>query len=456
MAKEDRAVSRHHFILEINPPDAVLRDLGSLNGTWVNDVKHGGREKGETPEQGAQRRYQEVQLKNGDRIRVGETVLTLTIEAPLVCSECNRGIAEKERVQCERIDGKLLCRSCKEKIERAARSGDDQASLCCAQCGRDMAGEMGDNGRGDHLCRVCRENAEEDPALLLARILRHNGKGPPTKVQEIGGYAVEKKLGAGGFGAVYRARRQRDGQMVALKVMLAKVAVDDDARAKFIREIEALKKLRHPNIVALLEHGSGVSAFYYVMELCEGGSLADWVQRHGGKLPLAKAGPIMLQTLEGLAHAHRHGFVHRDLKPGNLLLAGTTGCWIAKIGDFGIAKSFQQAGLSGMTVTGNYAGPPGFMPREQVINFRQVKPTSDVWSLGASFYAMLTGQLPRDLPRGVDPIQVVLEGKIVPIRRRDASIPKKLAEVIDRSLALKPQDRFQDAVTFHRAIKQAL
>ena len=113
------------------------------------------------------------------------------------------------------------------------------------------------------------------------------------------------------------------------------------------------------------------------------------------------------------------------------------------------APTSEQAGLSGMTVTGNVGGTPAYMPREQVINFRQVKPVTDVWSLGATFYCMLTGQLPRDFPRRVDPMEVALGGRIVPIRERDAGIPTKLAEVIDRSLAVNPKDRWQDAAQMH-------
>ena len=109
-----------------------------------------------------------------------------------------------------------------------------------------------------------------------------------------------------------------------------------------------------------------------------------------------------------------------------------------------------------MTVTGNVGGTPAFMPREQVINFRQVKPVTDVWSLGATFYGMLTGQLPRDFPRGVDPMEVVLGGGIVPIRERDAGIPKKLAEVIDRSLAVNPKDRWQDAAQMRDALGKVI
>lgn len=345
----------------------------------------------------------------------------------------------------------------------------------CEQCGKDVSGEIGQGRRGAYTCEACRKNAERDPAALLQQLLQ-KAKPAAGKALEIGGYELEKKLGEGAFGAVYRARRRKDGQPVAIKVMLAKVAVSASAREKFLREIEVMKDLLHRNIVAVLDHGSAGGAFYFIMELCEGGSVADLMERHDGKLSPAQAAPIMRHCLDGLVYAHEKGFVHRDLKPHNLLLAKAPhpslspsdgervskgrvrgdGNWIAKIGDFGMAKSFQQAGLSGMTVTGNYAGTPGFMPREQVINFRQVKPVTDVWSLGATFYCMLSGRIPRDFPRGVDPMEVVLGGKIVPIREREPNLPKKLAEVIDRSLLVNPKERFQDAGEFRKALDKVL
>jgi serine/threonine protein kinase len=217
-----------------------------------------------------------------------------------------------------------------------------------------------------------------------------------------------------------------------------------------------MKELRHGHIVALLDSGSTGSAFYFVMELCEGGSVGDLMARNGGKLPLPQAGSIVMQALEGLAHAHRNGFVHRDLKPQNILLDRSADGWTAKIADFGLAKNFQQAGFSGMTMTGHYCGTPYFMPREQVIQFRDVKPTSDVWSMGATFYNMLTGQTPRDFPPGLDPIEIILRGGIIPIRRRDRSIPKKVAEVIDRAVLVTPNDRYQDAAEMRDAMAKAL
>ena len=454
MPPEDKTSSRHHFLLETNPPEAVVRDLGSLNGTWVNGVKQGGRKKDELPEQAAQRRFPQVRLKDGDRVQVGETTLLVRVEVPALCCECERPIAAVDRNACAWIGGTFICPPCKKKLVAAANPAKP-APVRCQQCGKDVTSEIGQGCRGEYVCEACREKAKPDPAALLEQLLQ-KAKQSPGKTPEISGYKIEKKLGEGAFGAVYRAVRKRDDQRVAVKIMLAKVAVSADAREKFSREIEVMKDLLHRNIVAMLDRGSAGSAFYFIMEYCEGGSVADVMEQQGGKLPLVQAGPIMRDCLEGLAYAHAKGFVHRDLKPHNILLGGRDGNRVVKIGDFGMAKSFEQAGLSGMTVTGDYAGTPAFMPREQVINFRQVKPVTDVWSLGATFYCMLTGQIPRDFPRGVDPMEVVLGGKVIPIRERDAGVPRKLAAVIDRSLVVSPKERFQDATEFRKALEAAL
>jgi hypothetical protein len=452
---DDATASRHHFILEANPPDAVVRDLGSLNGTWVNGVKHGGREKGATPEQGAQRKVPEVALRHGDKIKVGETVLAVTLELPAICCQCNRVISDDQRQYCAWIGGAFICVPCKEKLIASANPPQKPEPVRCRKCGKDVAAEIGKGRRGDYLCEACRKKAEADPAALLHDLLQKGGKQAAAQVPKVAGYEIGKRLGAGGFGAVYFARHKGNGAQVAIKVLFSKVAVSEDAREKFLREINLMKELRHHHIVALLDHGSAASAFYFVMELCEGGSVGDLMARNGGKLPLSQASPILMQALDGLAHAHRNGFVHRDLKPQNILLDRSAEGWTAKIADFGLAKSFQQAGFSGMTMTGHYCGTPYFMPREQVIQFKHVKPTSDIWSMGATLYNMLTSQTPHDFPRGRDPIEIILRGGIIPIRRRDRSIPKKVAEVIDRALLNSPSDRYQDAAEMREALAKA-
>lgn len=455
----DQSVSRHHFIMEANPPDACIRDLGSLNGTYVNGAKHGSREDGETPEQGAQRQYPEVSLNNGDRIRVGDTVLVVRLEGAAVCCDCGCSIPEENREARAWVGGTFICTTCKNKLMSLGQSAKPPKPkpVRCQKCGRDVTDEVGKARRGDYICQSCQKKAQADPAELLLQImakLRPGGGGGETP--RIAGYKIEKKIGAGGFGAVYLARHETDGQRVAVKVMLSRIAVDEGSRKRFLREIDSMKDLKHEYLVPLLDHGSAGGAFYFIMDYCEGGSLDDLIRQRGGKIALSEAGPIMLDALAGLAYAHQQDFVHRDLKPGNILLAGPQGQRVAKITDLGLAKNFREAGLSGMTVTGSVAGTPVFMPREQVTNFKYVKPVSDVWSMGATLYNMLTGRVPRDTRRGQDPMEAILHGQIVPIRKRDSSIPKSVAEVIDRALDNSIKNRYKDADGMRKALEKAL
>lgn len=453
----DQQVSRHHFIMEVNPPDARIRDLGSLNGTYVDDVKHGSRKPGESPEEGARRRHPEVDLKSGSSIRVGQTLLTVVLEGALECCQCGRSIPEHGRERSAWIEGAFICADCRAKLISMGSPARGPVPLRCQKCGKDVSDEIGRARRGDYVCVSCREKAQDDPMVLMQALIEqaarlHRGDRTPA----IAGYEIRKRLGKGAFGAVYLASRKSDQGEVAIKVMLAQVAVDDNAREKFIRETAVLKGLRHRNVVPLFENGSAGSGFYFVMELCEKGSVADLMVRRGGKLSLKEATPIILQTLDGLIYTHGKGVVHRDLKPQNLLLRGGRADRCAKVSDYGFAKDFQQAGLSGMTLTGAVGGTPPFMPREQVTNFKYVRPVSDVWSLGATFYNMLTGAFCRDFRDGKEPMEVILQGDIIPIRKRDATIPKPLAEVIDRAIANKVEDRYQTAEEFRKELEIVL
>jgi serine/threonine-protein kinase len=453
---EDAFVSRHHFLLEVNPPEACIRDLGSMNGTYVNGQKIGGRKKGETPEQGARQRYPEIHLNDGDQIKVGETILVLRVHALAFCCQCGTEIAEADKKKWASAANSFLCGSCREKQADKAKPAPKPPPVLCSRCGKDVAGEIGQRQGGDYVCVECRAKAGKDPwgalqGLLEEARVKRNGEPAPA----IEGYEIVRQLGIGGYGAVYLARRKKDGLLTAVKVMLARVAVRESSRKAFLHEMEILKTLRHRNIVSLLEHGTIGSAFYFIMEYCDAGDVGDLIGRRGGRVGLAEATAIMLQALEGLAYAHAKGIVHRDLKPGNLLLAGNRANRVVKVSDFGLAKNFEQAGLSGMTLTGHFAGTPLFMPREQVLNFKRVKPVSDVWSIAATFYFMLTGAPPRETPIGVDPLAAVLAGVSIPIRDRDHNIPKPLAAVIDHALAVDHKKRFQNAAEFNALTKAA-
>jgi len=371
LAASDASASRHHFLLEVNPPAARLRDLGSLNGTHVNGLRHGGRTAGESPEDAAARGGAQVDLRHGDEVRVGATMIRVEIAAPA------------------------------SPLEVLARG--------------------------------------EEPADAVAG-------------RAVGPYEIERLLGKGGMGAVYLARRRGGGPEVALKVMLPQTVVDEEAQDIFLREIEVTRALRHPNVVGLLDFGIHEGRFYFALEYCPGGSVEALRRRLGGRVPLPSTLRIAVDALEGLAAAHEAGFVHRDLKPDNVLL-GENGA--ARLADFGLAKSFQQAGLSGMTATGTVAGTFEFMAREQLTSYREVRPTTDVWSMAATLYFLLTGQHARDF-EGRDPLAVILRGGVVPLRRRDPSLPEDLAVVIDRALDDEPSRRFPTAREFGTALRGAL
>jgi hypothetical protein len=419
LAASDTSASRHHFLLEVNPPQARLRDLGSLNGTHVNGVRHGGRRGLESPEEAATRDRAEVDLRDGDEIRVGVTVIRVEVSAPPVCSDCGRPVPDAERASCGWVGGAYLCEACRPGTVKG----------------------HGPAANTSPLARLATERQVEDA-----------GHAPGSRV---GPYSIDRLLGKGGMGAVYLARRfgGEPAPLVALKVMLPRMVVDEGAQEAFIREIEVTRALRHPNIVSLLDFGRDQGRFYFALEYCAGGSTEQLRRRHGGRVPLPSTLHIAVGALEGLAAAHEAGFVHRDIKPDNVLL-GEDGA--ARLADFGLAKSFQQAGLSGMTATGTVGGTFQFMAREQLTSYRQSRPATDVWSMAATLYYLLTGQYARDFAAHSDPLAVILRGGVVPLRQRDPSVPQDLAAVIDRALDDEPSRRFPTARELVAALRGVL
>jgi pSer/pThr/pTyr-binding forkhead associated (FHA) protein len=266
------------------------------------------------------------------------------------------------------------------------------------------------------------------------------------------GYTKIKKLGEGGCGVVYLARNDKTNELVALKLMLPQVAVIPEMKDRFLREARNAKILDHPNLVTLKNYCFSNGVFFFTMEFCDRGSVIDLMRKRGGKIQIKEAIDIILQVLDGLHYAHTEkGIVHRDIKPGNIFLTVEDGKLIAKLGDYGLAKAFEFAGLSGMSLSGKEMGTYKFMPRQQVLDFRYVQPDVDVWAMAATLYSMLTLECPRDFS-GIDPSFVVLTRQPVPIRDRDASIPKPLAKVIDLALIDKPDLHFKSAIDFKNAL----
>jgi eukaryotic-like serine/threonine-protein kinase len=416
----DNLVSRNHFLIEINPPDCRLRDLGSKNGTYVNGHKHGGRPADADVDYSGPLPDPEVELSDKDIVKVGETELGVLIELDAV---------QKREIK-------------------------------CAQCGRKLPDEEAakEKRSGDVICSACRAKAKSDPEEMARKLIQ---KVVPAKdneaVPQLSDYEIIKKLGEGGMGAVFLARHKTTGHQAALKIILPKVAASEIAIKHFQREARTTAELKHRNIVEFYEQGYANGVFYIAMEFLDGGDLGKLIMiTYNGRIPVSKAAPLMLQCLEGLAYAHAQGFVHRDLKPNNVLLGGSPQNPIAKISDFGLAKNFQEAGLSGYTATGAFTGTFVYMSPDQITNYKYSHPPVDVYSIGVTFYQMLTGEFPLDFHKHRDPLIVILQDPIIPIRQRNPHLPPPLAEVIDKAVNKDPGQRYKDAGEMLKALKKVL
>jgi serine/threonine-protein kinase len=465
--QDHSTISRHHCLLDISPPLIRIRDFGSLNGTYVNGRKIGQRKHGQAAGHAAAD-FPQQDLRDGDSIGLGKTVFEVGVYEPAFCSHCSAEIPDGRRAALQINANTYQCDACRHKIDptQLARPPRNR----CAKCNRDVSEEVGRGRPAEYICTACRA----DPMQLIGQLIAEAKSGLRGALA-IRGYEIERELGRGGMGAVYLARRKDSGEVVALKVMLPQVPVDEQKRNWFLREMENTKALNHANVVQLRDAGCSNGTFFFTLEYCAEGSIKNLIQEHGGRIPLTQAAPLMLQTLDGLAYAHQapipnvqlrdgscrpgRGLVHRDLKPENIFLTSVGGRVVAKVGDFGMAKAFDAAGLSGYTMTNQSAGTPVYMPRQQVLNFKYAKPDVDVWAAAASFYTMLTGSLPREfskLRKGQDVYKFILDEGCIPIRQRDPSIPKKVAKVIDTALREKPRIGFQNAVEFKRALEGAL
>jgi serine/threonine-protein kinase len=256
------------------------------------------------------------------------------------------------------------------------------------------------------------------------------------------------------MGVVYRARRECDGLVVALKTVKPDVVADRRDIERFLRECRILATLEHPNIVAFREAGEADGLVYLAMDLVDGSDLGVWLADSGTE-DVRTMVRIMCQMLSGLAHAHEKGFVHRDIKPGNILIGQEGAKKKAMLADFGLARVFEASRISGLTMQGEVGGTPAFMAPEQVTHYRDVKPTADQYSAAATLYRMLTRQNVFDLPKDLaSQIALLVTADVVPISRRRADVPAGLAAVIHKALSREPEERYPDVAAFRKELKR--
>ena len=250
-----------------------------------------------------------------------------------------------------------------------------------------------------------------------------------------GRFELEELVGTGGMSSVYRARDALLERRVALKILHDYHGADEETIERFRREARAAAQLSHPNIVTVIDRGEDEGRQYIVFEYVEGETLKDVIERTG-PLPVRRALELAIETGEGLAFAHRHGLVHRDVKPQNVLLNGDGA---AKVTDFGIARSLDVE--HGVTQTGAVLGTSEYIAPEQASG-RPVSPQTDVYSLGVVLYELLTGEVPFP---GENFVAVAMRHVHEPppsVLERRPDTPLRVAAAVERALEKDPADRF--------------
>jgi hypothetical protein len=302
-------------------------------------------------------------------------------------------------------------------------------------------------------CPTCEETFDAGELCRIdgTRLVRLGAQVDPFVGANLDGrYTILDKLGAGGMGAVYRAKQHSVGREVAIKVVNSNLTSDPLAVKRFLREAKLASRLAHPNVVAVLDFGqTREGVFYLVMELIEGQTLHAALQLEG-PFDANRIVRVATQVCDALEGAHRLPIIHRDLKPANIMLLAS-GRDLVKVLDFGLAKSLSTENTSTtMTSAGAVLGTPAFMPPE-IANGDPHDERADFYSLGCILFAMGTGRPPFV----TDSVPEMIAMHACEPPPRMTGVPQPLADVVDRLLAKRPEDRYRSAGELRAAIEAA-
>ncbi len=363
--------------------------------------------------------------------------------SPDVLTRVAAGLArayEEAQVQ-KHLDGCALCRK---RFDEAMGPTDELAALI----GQDAPAHDADFEaiRAAHFPRFPHVEVRGDRVVVAGGLLLDLPQDPKY-IASLGSYDVIALVGMGAMGVVLQAVDRTLQRTVALKLMAPSRLHDPEARERFLREARAAAKLKHPSVVAVHSVGIENDMPYIDMEYVEGRSLASRIAEEGRLDPPA-ALALCRQVLAGLGHAHAQGVIHRDVKPGNVILEDATGT--AKLADFGLARGMADA--CQQTMEGTVLGSPSYMSPEQAAGTRDLDGRSDLFSVGTMLFEMLVGAVPF---AGSDPYVVIRR-----IREEDPpdacqlnpAVPRRLGDMIRRAMARERQQRYQTAEDFIQAI----
>jgi len=252
----------------------------------------------------------------------------------------------------------------------------------------------------------------------------------------IGPYTIRRELGRGGMGVVYLGYEESLQREVAIKVLSASLASDEQAVQRFLREARSAASLSHPNVVQVYAVGEDAEEHYFAMEFVRGASVMQ-ILRSRGNIPFPAAARFIMQAASGLAAAHEKGIIHRDIKPANLMVDELG---LLKITDFGLALLGER--VSRLTATGMLIGTPGYLSPEQCLD-EAVDHRTDIYSLGISFFEMLSGKMPFSAGSPLALMQKIVNSPPPDIRELNPDIPMEIREILGRMMARKPDDRYQ-------------
>jgi eukaryotic-like serine/threonine-protein kinase len=271
----------------------------------------------------------------------------------------------------------------------------------------------------------------------------------PAPVQ-LPGLRIIRQLGRGGMGTVWLAE-DRTGQWVACKLLRPELALNPETCARFRRETNHLRDLRHRHIVGFREAGDFRGMLYLVMDYVDGCNLAELLKQQGPFAP-GRAVRLTCQVLEALLEAHNNGVVHRDVKPSNVLVqTGPSGEEI-RLADFGMAKAYQSSDIQVLTLPGVTGGTLAFAAPEMVTDFRRAGPLADQYGAAATLYNLLTGGGLHDSDNVVELLDCIRMRDPIPLSRRRPGLPVALTAVIHRALDRDPRRRFPTVRHLHEAL----